>query len=227
MKRIISLLLAAVMVLSLCACGSSKPKKKSLEELTPEDFQAAAEQLMGEEAATQAPTEAEQKVYQLDETITMMDGMIEFTVNSFGFANEPSGFADTPYSRYSKWSPPEEGKIYLAFDATVEYKGNLKQTFRWMDSHYGHNGMKVDYNDGYEFGANSCSFIDSKGKIDSAAYFEPLSDNKTNTFLGLFEVPKVVETDTASPLLIKLVAVGSTEGSNDYYADLPLTIQLR
>ena len=80
MKRIISLLLAAVMVLSLCACGSSKPQKKSLDELTAEDFQAAAEQLMGEEEATQAPTEEEQKVYQIGETISTMDGLVEITV---------------------------------------------------------------------------------------------------------------------------------------------------
>ena len=230
MKRIISLLLAAVMVLSLCACGSSTPKKKSLDELTAEDFQAAAEQLMGEEAETQAPTEAEQKVYKLGETITMMDDMIELTVNSFGFVDDSGTFEGTPYSVYSSYAhlyPPEEGKTYLAFDATVVYKGNLKQTFRWRFSNYGKQVMKLDYNDGYEFGRKANEYYCVNGKVNSDAYFEPLSDNRTMSCVGLFEVPYVVETDTASPLLLKLVAVGSTMDSNDYYVELPLVIQLR
>ena len=148
MKKLISLLLAAVMVLSLCACGSSKPQKKSLDELTAEDFQAAAEQLMGEEAETQAPTETEQKVYKLGETITMMDDMIELTINSISFTDDPYAIkADSSFYGYK----PSEEKTCLFFDATLEYKGNLKQTFTWFDSAYFTDIMKVDYNDGYEF----------------------------------------------------------------------------
>ena len=223
MKRIISLLLAAVMVLSLCACGSSKPQKKSLDELTAEDFQAAAEQLMGEEAETQAPTEAEQKVYKLGETITMMDDMIEFTVNSISFTDDPYAIkADSSFYGYK----PSEGKTCLFFDATLEFKGNLKQTFTWFDSAYFTDIIKVDYNDGYEFERKNGGFYDSNDNFSSMAQFEALSDNRTRTWIEVFEVPKVVETDTASPLLLKFVAIGYTQ-NNDYRAELPITIQLR
>ena len=223
MKRIISLLLAAVMVLSLCACGTSKPQKKSLDELTAEDFQAAAEQLMGEEAETQAPTEAEQKVYQLGETITMMDDMIEFTVNSISFTDDPYAIkADSSFYGYK----PSEGKTCLFFDATLEFKGNLKQTFTWFDSAYFTDITKVDYNDGYEFERKNGGFYDSNDNYASMAQFEALSDNRTRTWIEVFEVPKVVETDTASPLLLKFVAIGFTQ-NNDYRAELPITIQLR
>lgn len=223
MKRIISLLLAAVMVLSLCACGSSKPQKKSLDELTAEDFQAAAEQLMGEEAEMQAPTEAEQKVYQLGETITMMDDMIEFTVNSISFTDDPYAIkADSSFYGYK----PSEGKTCLFFDATLEFKGNLKQTFTWFDSAYFTDITKVDYNDGYEFERKNGGFYDSNDNYASMAQFEALSDNRTRTWIEVFEVPKVVETDTASPLLLKFVAIGFTQ-NNDYRAELPITIQLR
>ena len=227
MKRIISLLLAAVMVLSLCACGSSKPQKKSLDELTAEDFQAAAEQLMGEEAETQAPTEVEQKVYKLGETITMMDDMIELTVNSICFTDDPSTYKDTSTFRYHAQHGPSEGKTFLIFNASLEFKGNLKQTFTWFDSAYYTNLMKVDYNDGYEFERIVGEFFDSNDRSESMAQFEALSDNRTRTWLGLFEVPKVVETDTASPLLLKFVALGRTENYADYNAELPITIQLR
>lgn len=223
MKRIISLLLAVVMVLSLCACGSSKPQKKSLDELTAEDFQAAAEQLMGEEAETQAPTEAEQKVYKLGETITMMDDMIELTVNSISFTDDPYAIkADSSFYGYK----PSEGKTCLFFDATLEFKGNLKQTFTWFNSAYFTDIMKVDYNDGYEFERKNGGFYDSNDNFSSMAQFEALSDNRTRTWITVFEVPKVVETDTASPLLLKFVAIGYTE-NNDFRAELPITIQLR
>lgn len=223
MKRIISLLLAAVMVLSLCACGSSKPQKKSLDELTAEDFQAAAEQLMGEEAETQAPTEAEQKVYKLGETITMMDDMIELTVNSISFTDDPYAIkADSSFYGYK----PSEGKTCVFFDATLEYKGNLKQTLTWFDSAYFTDIMKVDYNDGYEFERKNGGFYDSNDNYSSMAQFEALSDNRTRTWIEVFEVPKVVETDTASPLLLKFVAIGHTQ-NNEYRAELPITIQLR
>lgn len=223
MKRIISLLLAAVMVLSLCACGSSKPQKKSLDELTAEDFQAAAEQLMGEEAETQAPTEVEQKIYQIGETITMMDDMIEFTVNSISFTDDPYAIkADSSFYGYK----PSEGKTCLFFDATLEFKGNLKQTFTWFDSAYFTDITKVDYNDGYEFERKNGGFYDSNDNYASMAQFEALSDNRTRTWIEVFEVPKVVETDTASPLLLKFVAIGFTQ-NNDYRAELPITIQLR
>lgn len=223
MKRIISLLLAAVMVVSLCACGSSKPQKKSLDELTAEDFQAAAEQLMGEEAETQAPTETEQKVYKLGETITMMDDMIELTINSISFTDDPYAIkADSSFYGYK----PSEEKTCLFFDATLEYKGNLKQTFTWFDSAYFTDIMKVDYNDGYEFERKNGGFYDSNDNYSSMAQFEALSDNRTRTWIEVFEVPKVVETDTASPLLLKFVAIGHTP-NNEYRAELPITIQLR
>ena len=223
MKKLISLLLAAVMVLSLCACGSPKPQKKSLDELTAEDFQAAAEQLMGEEAETQAPTETEQKVYKLGETITMMDDMIELTINSISFTDDPYAIkADSSFYGYK----PSEEKTCLFFDATLEYKGNLKQTFTWFDSAYFTDIMKVDYNDGYEFERKNGGFYDSNDNYSSMAQFEALSDNRTRTWIEVFEVPKVVETDTASPLLLKFVAIGHTP-NNEYRAELPITIQLR
>ena len=230
MKRIISLLLAAVMVLSLCACGSSKPQKKSLDELTAEDFQAAAEQLMGEEAETQAPTEVEQKVYKLGETITMMDDMIEFTVNDFFFSESVNRSDVTiPTSKTDDYliEKATEGKTFLICSATINYKGSLKKDFRfYIDPSEG--SAKVDYNNGYEFNAGiNTMMIGGEPTHSNAVTFEPLSDSKTAEYRGYFEVPKVVESDTESPLLLELVVVGATNGSDYYYVELPITIQLR
>ena len=86
--------------------------------------------------------------------------------------------------------------------------------------------MKVDYNDGYEFERKNGGFYDSNDNYSSMAQFEALSDNRTRTWIEVFEVPKVVETDTASPLLLKFVAIGHTP-NNEYRAELPITIQLR
>lgn len=143
MKRIISLLLAAVMVLSLCACGSSKPKKKSLDELTAEDFQAAAEQLMGEEAETQAPTEVEQKIYQIGETISTMDGLVEFTVNDVSFTEymTPDNLP-TDSDDMRNWQAGE-GKIFAFVLCTMNYVGNEKGNVI-VEAH-----GTLDYNDGY------------------------------------------------------------------------------
>ena len=121
---------------------------------------------------------------------------------------------------------PSEGKTCLFFDATLEFKGNLKQTFTWFDSAYFTDIIKVDYNDGYEFERKNGGFYDSNDNYSSMAQFEALSDNRTRTWITVFEVPKVVETDTASPLLLKFVAIGYTE-NNDFRAELPITIQLR
>lgn len=222
MKRIISLLLATVMVLSLCACGSSKPQKKSLDELTAEDFEAAAEQLMGEEAETQAPAEAAQKVYKLGETITMMDGMIEYTVNRIQFCNDGNAIRGTIFNYWAS-REYEEGETALLIEETIEYKGNLKSKFNWNASNYG--SVFIDYNDGYEFRGHIW-YPSDKYSTEAAARFEPLSDEKTIIFTMRFVVPNVVETDTASPLLLKFTAEGwSDDGANNYYE--PIVIQLR
>lgn len=239
MKRIISLLLATVMVLSLCACGSSKPKKKSLDELTAEDFQAAAEQLMGEEAETQAPTEAEQKVYKLGETITMMDDMIEFTVYDFCFSesvNRGDVTIPTSETHYSSIEKAADGKTFIICSATINYLGNLKRDFNlMMETGEG----TIDYNDGYIFKeANIFAMIGDIKTSGNVATFEPLSDKKTGEYRVCFEVPKVVESDIQSPLLLKLRLSGYTLDPNgpyatsidkttNYYKNLDFTIQLR
>ena len=159
----------------------------------------------------------------LGETITMMDDMIELTINSISFTDDPYAIkADSSFYGYK----PSEEKTCLFFDATLEYKGNLKQTFTWFDSAYFTDIMKVDYNDGYEFERKNGGFYDSNDNFSSMAQFEALSDNRTRTWIEVFEVPKVVETDTASPLLLKFVAIGHTP-NNEYRAELPITIQLR
>lgn len=74
MKKLISFLLAAAMLLSLCACGSSTPKKP-IEEMDDADWEAAAEILEEEYAEEPAPqTEPVQKIYQIGETIVTADG---------------------------------------------------------------------------------------------------------------------------------------------------------
>ena len=142
MKRIISLLLAAVMVLSLCACGSSKPQKKSLDELTAEDFQAAAEQLMGEEAETQAPTEVEQKIYQIGETISTMDGLVEITVDSAGYTYEMRDGLPSENGQSGNVFI-EEGEVIAYARCIVKYVGNEKKDIVVEMQ------ASLDYNDGY------------------------------------------------------------------------------
>lgn len=224
MKRIISLLLAAVMVLSLCACGSSKPQKKSLDELTAEDFQAAAEQLMGEEAETQAPTEVEQKIYQIGETISTMDGLVEFTVNDVSFTEymTPDNLP-TDSNDMRNWQAGE-GKIFAFVLCTMNYVGNEKGKVI-VEAH-----GTLDYNDGYEFKLSDFLFnmnkTENNRRGDGIAHFEPLTEDRTYEYRMWERVPPILGSDTESPLLLKLV-VYSQYGSDYKFPSTEYTIQLR
>lgn len=222
MKRIISLLLAAVMVLSLCACGSSKPQKKSLDELTAEDFQAAAEQLMGEEAETQAPTEAEQKVYKLGETISTMDGLVEITVESAGYTYEMRDGLPCENGQSGNVFI-EEGEVIAYARCIVKYVGNEKKDIV-VDMQ-----ASLDYNDGYSYFLTG--WVKNPQKPDNRYHdgtfnFPPLTEDRTMELRAWNRVPKSLESDTESPLLLKLVVLSGVASSHNF-PRTEYTIQIR
>lgn len=223
MKKMISILLAAIMILILSACGA-KPQKKTIEDITDEDIMAAAEMLTGETDDIPTETEEVQKVYRQGETIIMMDDMIALTVDSFQFCKDADAVVGTNFEWYKRSvNELKDDKTALLIEATVEYKGNLKSRFNWATTKY--STVYADYNDGYEFRGGIDYPVDI-GHGEGAARFEPLSNKKTWTCIMFIEVPDVVATDTASPLLLKFTAEGwSDDGANNYYE--PTVIQLR
>lgn len=229
MKKLLTLLLAAAMLLSLCACGSpSKPKE--LEDISDEDWEAAAEALedMYEEEPV-VETEAAAKIYELGEVIVSADGMVELTIDDFYFGSEfEYGTLMCPASgRNSVRKPPEE-HVYLFYTGTITFIGESKEGHYYSFKQ----DIEVDYNDGYKFNQNGTmngdygfrEVGDTTANVDWTARFEPLTGTKTRELIGVVGVADVIETDTASPLLLNMTM---NEYSDGVSKQVKFTVRLR
>lgn len=207
MKKLLALLLAAAMLLSLCACGSSS-KPKELEDISDEDWEAAAEALedMYEEEPT-VETEPAEKIYKMGEIIHIEigDGVAEFVLDSFSFETTADWGNDIPASESdgtSNLTTAESGNTFLFATGTFNYLSEVKRQTTILIS------ADIEYKDGYMFDSTDLGIhgyketSESNPFADQRATFEPLTDTYTREVRLYAEVPEVIETDTESPLLL-------------------------
>lgn len=187
MKRMIAFLLAAMMCLSLAACGGTTGKDNG--DNPPAD-----------EAQT------DKTVYTFGDTISVLDGMIEFTPVFEGFAEKLANWPDkdymTPEGQFSGETPYKaaEDKVMMYFSGTVNYVGESKEKVNFTYE------FTVDYDNGYLFefaggdawnrgkGYHSgCGVTDDvkngDWKYHPYTAFEPLTSNKTRYVRFCIEVP--------------------------------------
>ena len=212
MKKLLALLLATVMLLSMTACGTpSKPEE--LEDISDEDWQAAAEaleEMYAEEPATEPePTEPEEQIYEVGDTILTPDGMLEITISEVCFSDYSSHYGYVPGDE-SKGSAISEGEVYLFYTLTLNFIGDNK-----VDYHYRIGNQLADYNNGYTYrGEGSIYEVGNVNHNFSQATFKPLGAVKAFEAHGRFRVPDIVETDTESPLLLKFDLYGGASGTS-------------
>lgn len=203
MKKTISLFLALVMCLTLCACSASNDAPKSnMNEEPP----VVVEEPVAEPAETEAQT-----VYTMGDTVS--NGMFEFTPTFEGFTDEVANWPDqdymTPNGQISGNNPfkASNEKVIMYFSGNVKYVGNSKsnETF-WYD-------FTVDYDNGYLFEFNENYNCGVKAG-DSWNYtnmitFEPLSSAKEGYVRFCIEVPQQLEADPEN-IVIDFNICGST-----------------
>lgn len=196
MKKIISLLLALVLCLSLCACGGDTTAETPETEAT----QPATTEV------TEPPTEAI-NVVALGEKVSGEN--LEITIKSFEFA-EYLGKDNTTrvFERDVSWDKPGDGKVFSIFK--FDYTNLAKEEVDMVRDVK----FTVDYKDGYEF----ASFDESKAYIfeddingvfrqcclDSGGYVMNLSPLTSGSFFIAIPVAEIVSTDTESPIQIKV-----------------------
>lgn len=204
MKKALSLLMVIAMLLTLCACGSSKPTaKKDASELTEEDLQAAYNELVGETEGT-VETVPEEKVYNLGEKIILADGTIELTIDSFCFGEMVYPSEDNPDLIYfptddaSRGKKARDGKIWLCYEATLNYLGDSKEAFQ-ID--IPKNTLKLG---DYEVAPGFLHrFLPITSRSNYVIY-EPLMERTPCTIRGCAEVPPAVETSTDGDLVTNI-----------------------
>lgn len=196
MKKTISLLLALVLCLSLCACGGGA----AAETPTTEATQPATTE------ATEPPTEAV-SIAAMGEKLS--GDNLEITVKSLEFA-ELLGKDNTTrvFERDVSWDKPGDGKVFsiIKFDYTNLAKEEVDMVRDVK--------ITVDYKDGYEF----VSFDESKAYIfeddingvfrqcclDTGGYVMNLSPLTSGSFFIAIPVAEIVSTDTEAPIKIKV-----------------------
>lgn len=199
MKKLIILLLALVMLVSLCACGGGNDTPATTE---PEE--------------TAKPETSTDVIYHFGDTITA--DMVEFTPVFEGFADKLANWPDkdfmTPEGQFSGSTPyaASDEKVMMYFSGTINYVGDSKENVNFVYD------FTIDYNNGYLFDfVGGDAFNSGKGyhsdcgitdniesgdwDYENSAIFEPLSSNKTRYVRFCIEVPKQLETDTNNILI--------------------------
>lgn len=226
MKKLLALLLAAAMLLSLCACGSSGAPEKNMEDISDEDWEAAADALEDMYEETEGTTEPGEKIYELGETIVSWDGMVELTIDSFCFSDYKTSDSVLPAESGGYYDTAKEEMTFFLYTATFTLVGETKGTYYMNLSN-----IEVDYNDGYEFRSHltSCRVFEEGERVEGVTNIieiEPLVGTKVRELRGYIEVPEVIETDTEGALLLKFKIYGGVEGSGAFETD-EITVRLR
>lgn len=205
MKKYIALFLVATILLSLCACGSSRSKIENIEDITDEEWEAAAEALTGMyENDSPAETEAVEKIYQLGEAIPNPNGSSEFSIDSFCFSDywdyseDTNEFVavDTPEEA---WDAADEGKTFLLLYGTITLTEEIKEK---VEKKYIFNTpCDLTYKNDYKFEGGDWRVCRPDGELDDFVIFEPLTDYNTRNVSFYMEIPDVIATDTESSLL--------------------------
>lgn len=207
MKKWIALLLAAVLCMSLAACGENGPASTD----TPDSDTSTPVQT---EPAVEEPEENE-VIYNFGDSITTPSGMFIFTPMFDGFASAVANWPDENYLHpdgrgIDESTNPfvaDEGKVIMYYSAQVEYIGDSKNDESFSFS------AKLDYDNGYVFTADGMRYS-SDGKDWDSGYsstsFAPLSSDTVRTVRFCIEVPEVVETDFEK----RTVTIISIEGED-------------
>lgn len=183
MKKVLPLILALVMCLSLCACGSSNSD-------SPE--------------TTEAPT-AEVTIYKLGDVIETE--LFRITPYFTGYAKELANWPDenymTPAGKISGTTPYAAGdeKTVMYGQIDVEYIGNEKSNVPLKIN------ISVDYDNGYIFDAvhiGNCVSVDGDWEYNGEMSFEPLSSSTTRVVRYCVEVPEQVESAADKSLLVTI-----------------------
>lgn len=201
MKKTLSLLLALLMCLSLCACGDGND--------TPVTNAPADATQAPEPEATEPP--AEEIVHKLGDVIET--DLFKITPSFTGYAYELANWPDenfmTPAGQFSGTSPysANDGKTAMYGEVQIEYIGNEKSDVSLNMS------ISVDYDNGYLFqGADvdmgNCVSIDGDWQYDGQMNFEPLSNYNTRILRYCVEVPEQVETNADKSLLVTFFVNG-------------------
>lgn len=199
MKKVLSLILALVFCLSLCACGSSQSEK---EPSSTDTVPKSSSTVPAASDTTDATTD--EAVHTMGETVSTE--MFEFTPSFGGFADEVANWPDENFmtlaGKISGNNPfkADEDKVIMYFSADVKYIGNSKsnETFSY--------DFTIDYADGYIFEFNErydCGVKNDDGwDYSNEITFEPLSSVKDGFVRFCIEVPSQLESDPENILII-------------------------
>lgn len=183
MKKLIALLMALVLCLSLCACGDGQ--------------------------AEETPTA--ETIYNLGDVIET--DLFRITPSFTGYAHELANWPDenfmTPEGQFSGESAysAANGKVAIYGELSIEYIGNEKSDVSLNID------ISVDYDDGYIFNGSDvdmgcCVSVDGKWSYNGSMNFEPLSSNTTRILRYCVEVPEQVEINRDKSLLASFVVNG-------------------
>ena len=185
MKKAISLLLALVMCLSLCACGGGND--------TPEKTEATQAPTT---EATEAPTEPEAIELVIGETYSFP--AFDITITGFDFTEKATFPEGGSFSLR-----PQDGYVTANLYYDVKYTGKATYYSSYLSPAY------IDYNDGYMFSLETFYYYDSgvdawlnSGDIDPLTPEFPCK--------ACFFVPLEVSENTSATLFVKFM-IGDTE----------------
>lgn len=226
MKKLITLLLAATMLLSLCACGSSHADQIPHEDIPHEEpgTDAGVREDMSEDAST-VRTEPADGIYEIGDTIVTADGMVEFTLDKFYFSDNYDQGTFLPATEGGDIIlPSTEVHTFILFSGTMNLVGNIEDSYA-----YSLYDLELECSNGKKYtGHETCVFeLDSSVPYGNyEAEFYPQEGAKTKEIRGVMEIYKEVENDPASPLLLTLTIGGRNRGSGDR-TETEVTIRLR
>lgn len=186
MKKMIALLMALLVCLSLCACGGGNSVSETTE-----------------------PTEAtEPSIVKFAVGETASTEVIEFTLNSVEFADHlsltPGDEYLTPISADASGGLiPNDGKIFVCFSFTVKNIGKVKLGTT------AYNTLSLVYSDGYTFEVDPYNtFVRTDDnfyllqRMNGLLSLDVLSD--AQTYRGYIQVPTEVMEHTEEPLELKI-----------------------
>lgn len=227
MKKLIALLLAAVMLLSLCACGSPRAAKVPVGDVPPLQEQEGHTDAM-EDKNDETPivrTEPVDGIYKIGDTFVTEDGMVEFTLDNFCFSDSYDQLTYLPASDGGDIIlPSTEVHTFMLFSGTLNLVGNIESSYA-----YSMYDLELECSNGKKYtGHETCAFeLDSSVPYGNyEAEFYPQEGAKTKEIRGVMEIHKEVESDTASSLLLTFTIEGRNRSSGDR-TKTEVTVQLR
>lgn len=192
MKKVLALLLALVLVLSLAACGGGEKKEDTLGEAV--DITEAVE-----DTTLKVGDTAETDLYTVKLTsIEFLNAIKNGQVHYWGYIENPKAHTEVIDLKV------DDGYTFIKIDLEVDYKGKEKTVLNLLGN------LKLDYDNGYSFDLGSFGKHDSctemyydKRKVsnNNIEIEDPLTFKPVKTSV-YFETNAVVKTNTDKPLFL-------------------------